>query len=231
MSINVQVSTTPNVQIVAFPNIQVSTSPNIQVSGSANVQVLVENSGNLLNLTSLGHNDLLGLQGGQNNQYYHLNSGQYVGLNNIISSTGSYTLRSETGAFYAASNPSGFITGVNLSSYVTNSQTGAFYSASNPSGFITGVDNLVYTLGDQSISGIKTFNQSPSVPLIPTVATHASSKGYVDTTIQSAVSSQVQSDISGLTGATALSNIVQITQAGYNAIDTPLTNTLYIIVG
>jgi hypothetical protein len=39
------------------------------------------------------------------------------------------------------------------------------------------------------------------------------------------------SDTSGLTGATALSNVVQITSAGYSAITTPLANTLYIIVG
>ena len=58
--------------------------------------------------------------------------------------TGNYTLHSETGAFYAVSNPSGFITGVDLSSYVANNQTGAFYAASNPSGFITGVDLSSY---------------------------------------------------------------------------------------
>jgi hypothetical protein len=32
-----------------------------------------------------------------------------------------------------------------------------FYPASNPSGFITGVENVVYTTGSQNISGIKTF--------------------------------------------------------------------------
>jgi hypothetical protein len=39
------------------------------------------------------------------------------------------------------------------------------------------------------------------------------------------------SNITGLTGATQLTNIVQITQAGYNAIGSPNANTLYIIVG
>jgi hypothetical protein len=53
----------------------------------------------------------------------------------------SYVTNSQTGVFYPASNPSGFITGVNLSSYVTNSQTGAFYAASNPSGYIRGTPN------------------------------------------------------------------------------------------
>jgi hypothetical protein len=37
------------------------------------------------------------------------------------------------------------------------------------------------------------------------------------------------SNITGLTGATQLTNIVQITQAGYNAIGSPNANTLYII--
>ena len=48
---------------------------------------------------------------------------------------------------YPNSNPSGFITGVNLSSYYTND---------NPSGFITS-QNVVFVTGDQIISGSKTF--------------------------------------------------------------------------
>ncbi|NBX31428.1 MAG: hypothetical protein EBR07_01675 [Planctomycetes bacterium] len=43
--------------------------------------------------------------------------------------------------------------------------------------------------------------------------------------------SAIQSSTTGLTGATALTNIVQITQAGYNAITTQSASTLYIIVG
>jgi hypothetical protein len=42
------------------------------------------------------------------------------------SETGSFVLDSETGTFYSTSNPSGFITGVDLSSYVQNSETGLF---------------------------------------------------------------------------------------------------------
>jgi len=123
-------------------------SINVQVSSIPNINILVSNSGNLLNLSpqgytlhanthisggidSIDHNYLLGLQGGQNNQYYHLTSGQFNNLNSIISSTGTYTLHSETGAFYASSNPSGYIAGVN---------------------------NLVYVTGNQIISGEKTFD-------------------------------------------------------------------------
>jgi hypothetical protein len=65
--------------------------------------------------------------------------------------------------FYASSNPSGFITGYD---------TGLFYASSNPSGFITGIDtssfitgieNLVYTTGNQGISGFKSFSERPNV--------------------------------------------------------------------
>jgi hypothetical protein len=113
--------------------------------------------------------------------------GQITDLNNA---TGDYILNSQTGQFYANSNPSGFITGVDLSSYATqtyvtgisgelqtqitnlnnatgfyvlNSQTGDFYANSNPSGFITGIENIVFTTGDQTISGIKTFSTGVNV--------------------------------------------------------------------
>jgi phage-related tail fiber protein len=41
----------------------------------------------------------------------------------------------------------------------------------------------------------------------------------------------IGSSITGITGATQLTNMMQITQAGYSAITSPITNTLYIIVG
>jgi hypothetical protein len=43
--------------------------------------------------------------------------------------------------------------------------------------------------------------------------------------------SSVVSDTTGMTGASQLTNIVKITQAGYNAIATPNASTLYIISG
>jgi hypothetical protein len=136
----------------------------------------------------INHNLLAGLQGGSGGQYYHLSSGQYF---NLVTGTGS---------FYPNNNPSGFITGVDLSpyatityvtgisgqlqaqitvlnnqtgSYVLNSQTGQFYSSSNPSGFITGVDlsfsgnyytktesesRYVNVTGAETILGDKTFH-------------------------------------------------------------------------
>lgn len=100
--------------------------------------------------------------------------------------TGNVVRPSDTGIFYPTSNPSGYITGVNLSnyatvsnltgtsgflqtqissltsqtgSYITNSQTGAFYPRSNPSGYITGVDLSSYQTISSS-TGISGFLQS-----------------------------------------------------------------------
>lgn len=119
------------------------------------------------------------------------------------SETGSFITSSQTGAFYPTSNPSGYITGIDLSSYttityvtgisgnlqqqittlnnqtgsyvldsetgnfITTSQTGAFYAASNPSGFITGIPDIVYTTGNQDISGLKDFQTRPTVVDVP----------------------------------------------------------------
>jgi hypothetical protein len=46
-----------------------------------------------------------------------------------------------------------------------------------------------------------------------------------------ASSAYVVSDPTGITGANALTKLIQITQAGYNAIITPSSDTLYVIVG
>ena len=45
------------------------------------------------------------------------------------------------------------------------------------------------------------------------------------------LSGKVASVTSGITGATQLTNMMQITSAGYSAITSPAANTLYIIVG
>jgi hypothetical protein len=37
------------------------------------------------------------------------------------------------------------------------------YPANNPSGFITGISNLVYTTGNQTISGVKNFTERPTL--------------------------------------------------------------------
>ena len=76
----------------------------------------------------LDHNSLGFLQGGQSGEFYHLNFEQYDNL-----TTGLVVRPSETGVFYAASNPSGYIS--------------------------TGDADLrfVNVTGDETISGEKTF--------------------------------------------------------------------------
>jgi hypothetical protein len=110
-----------------------------------------------------------GISGDLQNQINSLNNetGDYV----LKTETGDFITNSQTGEFYPNFNPSGFITGVDLSSYATqnyvtgvsghlqgqittlNSQSGSFYPRANPSGYITGINNLVFTTGNQTISG------------------------------------------------------------------------------
>ena len=109
----------------------------------------------------------------------------------------------DTTSFYPKSNPSGFITGYN---------TGLFYASSNPSGFITGVDTSNFYTNDNPsgfITGVDTSN----------FYTKDNPSGFI------------ASNSASVSGASSLSNVVRITQAGYNAISSPLTGTLYIIVG
>lgn len=104
---------------------------------------------------------MTGISGGLQTQISILNNqtGSYV----LNTQTGNFITTSQTGAFYPVTNPSGYITGVDLSAYVTGdvvrpSDTGIFYTTDNPSGFITGIADLVFTTGGQIISGIKTFS-------------------------------------------------------------------------
>ena len=72
------------------------------------------------------------------------------------------------------------------------------------------------------------ITSKPSLAASSHASTHAT--GGADVLTPAAIGA-VASSTTGLTGATALSNVVQITQAGYNAIATPSASTLYIIVG
>ena len=62
---------------------------------------------------------------------------------------------------------SSYITGISggLQNQITtlNNQTGSYYPRTNPSGYITGIENIVFTTGDQTISGIKTFSTGVNV--------------------------------------------------------------------
>lgn len=98
----------------------------------------------------------------------------YTSGTNIVIGVNSSVLelkldRSASSEFYSTANPSGFITGIDLSNYATtgyvdssisgkldSSASSSFYPVDNPSGFITGVDLSNYaTTGyvDSSVSG------------------------------------------------------------------------------
>lgn len=51
------------------------------------------------------------------------------------------------------------------------------------------------------------------------------------TNLQSSLDAKVGSVIAGITGAVAITNVVKVTQAQYDAIATPSATTLYLIVG
>jgi hypothetical protein len=129
--------------------------------------------------------------------------------------TGVFITSGQTGQFYSISNPSGYITGVDLSSYATTGyvtgvsgdlqtkiNTTSGYAVSGYSGSVTGievtgsstktinlykrdgsilsasftdsggsggapVENVVYTTGNQDISGLKDFQTRPTVLDVP----------------------------------------------------------------
>jgi hypothetical protein len=68
---------------------------------------------------------------------------------------------------------------------------------------------------------------------LATVATSGSASDLSAGTLPAArlPTTAVQTVTTGITGATTVTNIVQLTQAQYNAITTPVSTTLYVIVG
>ena len=76
-----------------------------------------------------------------------------------------------------------------------------------------------------------------TTPAISIPVATATTSGYLSSTDWSTFNSKqasgayVTSITSGITGATQLTNMMQITAAGYSAITSPLINTLYIVVG
>jgi hypothetical protein len=113
------------------------------------------------------------------------------------------TISIDVSDLYPADNPSGFITGVDTSNFYTND---------NPSGFITGVNLSSYVTNTQTGAFYPASNPS----------------GFL--TAVTVSGAYVANSITNISGATRINNMMQITQAGYNAI-TPAANTLYIIVG
>ena len=71
-----------------------------------------------------------------------------------------------------------------------------------------------------------------SIPVATTATSgYLSSTDWATFNAKQAAGAYVTSITSGTTGATQLTNMMQITSAGYSAITSPAANTLYIIVG
>lgn len=128
-------------------------------------------------------------------------SGNYADASSLSSKLDA----SASSEFYSTSNPSGFITGIDLSEYAKESSLSAkmdasasseFYSTSNPSGFLTGVDLSDYQLtADMSAyqpSGDYAYNSS-----LTGYYTTANESGFVD-------SAYVDSAVSGKQDASAM---------------------------
>jgi hypothetical protein len=82
-------------------------------------------------------------------------------------------------------------------------------------------------------SNITDFNSSVSglLPVKNIIGSGNIIVSGVSGTFTISSSGLVKSDVSGITGATTITNIVQISQTGYDNISVPNSNTLYIING
>ena len=59
-----------------------------------------------------------------------------VGIQGASPSTGDFITRAESGLFYPSSNPSGFVTGMDVNNLVTKDETGIFATSSQLSGYV-----------------------------------------------------------------------------------------------
>ena len=97
-----------------------------------------------------------------------LDAGSQTGISTLYVGSGLVGVNNEnpqaafdvSGSVLFSQRPTVNTTGVMLSGDIDVSN---FYQNNNPSGFITGIENLVYTTGDQNISGIKTFANNVTI--------------------------------------------------------------------
>jgi hypothetical protein len=99
----------------------------------------------------------------------------------------------------------------------------------------------IATLGDitASVAGVTSLNTRTGAVTIDktdvglgNVDNTSDANKPISTATQTALNGKIGSNISGATGATALTNMMQITLAGYNALGVSInSNTVYIIVG
>lgn len=118
---------------------------------------------------------------------------------------------SASSEFYLTSNPSGFITGVDLSNYATTSYVDSsvsskldatasadFYSTSNPSGFITGVDLSDYqpvsAMTAYQVSGDYYSATNPSGFITGVDLSDYATTAYVDSSVSGKLDASASSD-------------------------------------
>ena len=115
--INVLTSVSDQINIVT----QDSNNINLLNDTSDQINIVAQDINNINvlagGLSITDHNFLTNLQGGETNEYYHLNSDEY---SNLV--TGEVIRPNQTGQFYPTSNPSGFITGINNIVYTSGNQ-------------------------------------------------------------------------------------------------------------
>jgi hypothetical protein len=179
-------------------------------------------------------------------------SGLTTGIGNTGYLTG-YVSKSETGDFYPSSNPSGFITGVDLSDYVTGdvvrpsetgsfitqSETGNFYPNSNPSGYITGVDLSAYITGSvvrpSETGSFITNNQTGAFYPVNNPSgfiTGVDLSSYATTAYVTGVSGYLQNQVNNLTNATGgyvTGSVVRPSETG-SFLTTGAANARYVLL-
>ena len=120
---------------------------------------------------------------------------------------------------------------------IFNSSATAFQNSTLTIGTISGLSadlsGKVTSVGATS----PVVSSGGTTPTISIPVATATTSGYISSTdwstfnAKQAAGAYVTSITNGITGATQLTNMMQITSAGYSAITSPAANTLYIIVG
>ena len=120
---------------------------------------------------------------------------------------------------------------------IFNSSATAFQNSTLTIGTISGLSadlsGKVSSVGATS----PVVSSGGTTPTISMPVATAATSGYLSSTdwstfnAKQASGAYVTSITSGITGSTQITNMMQITAAGYSAITSPLVNTLYIVVG
>jgi hypothetical protein len=120
---------------------------------------------------------------------------------------------------------------------IFNSSATAFQNSTLTIGTISGLSaDLSGKVGSVGATS-PVVSSGGTTPTISMPVATATTNGYLSSTdwstfnAKQAAGAYVTSITSGITGATQLTNMMQITAAGYSAITSPLVNTLYIVVG